>query len=240
LLVALVDALSLAFNSSEYRYASAFTVQTFLTNVLMLQNFPILRYFSECCTSFGSGRPFWTLAVEWWIYMAFGYFFIVLNQQMTLYRVIIFSFLAIVPMYNLIGGSGNGLLMVWALGSASYLLFNSLKPPFGSLGIKWLLLLASIVCGYLRSWLTGMEAYDPIVAFCIAVFMLTAVMIANSYSFASSMQSFCKTLAGFSYTLYLVHYPILDFISTHFYEANRYFLFILGFVVSNIVSFCII
>jgi hypothetical protein len=44
----------------------------------MLQDFPGLPI-----TSFGSARPFWMLAIEWWIYLFVGavFFFIVKKKS---------------------------------------------------------------------------------------------------------------------------------------------------------------
>jgi peptidoglycan/LPS O-acetylase OafA/YrhL len=57
--------------SASFPYPLDFT--TFIGNLVMLQDFPGLnKYSSLNITSLGSGRPFWTLAVEWWIYMFFG------------------------------------------------------------------------------------------------------------------------------------------------------------------------
>src|SRR4051794_14178125 len=68
-------------------YHHAFSVKAFIGNLLMLQDFPFqpqiydffLKTFSLNLssilpiTSFGSARPFWTIAIEWWIYMLFGW-----------------------------------------------------------------------------------------------------------------------------------------------------------------------
>jgi len=234
----LVDFLSLALNTRTYHYESAFNVQTFFANVLMLQDFPHGQLLDTvCCTSFGSARPFWTLAVEWWIYMAFGYLFLKLIHKVTLFRAFIFSLIAVVPIYNLIGGRGNGLLMDWMLGALAYLAFRSLKPYSGSQSIKWILLLAIVICAGERVRMTGMEVYDPIFAFCVTLFILILLFIFNSFLFGRKVRLFFKALAGFSYTLYLIHYTVLDFLSVHFYGSNPWMLFGVGFIFSNVLSF---
>jgi peptidoglycan/LPS O-acetylase OafA/YrhL len=44
--------------------------RTFAGNVLMLQDFPVLRV-----DRLGTGRMLWSVAMEWWIYMGFGALF---------------------------------------------------------------------------------------------------------------------------------------------------------------------
>lgn len=65
--VLFIDFLSIRLSESGYRYWSAFDVKTFVGNLFLLQDFPGLPI-----TSFGSARPFWTLAIEWWIYLLSG------------------------------------------------------------------------------------------------------------------------------------------------------------------------
>lgn len=50
---------------------------TFVANLFMLQHTPFNRYFDWLPTfqPFGTGRPFWTIAVEWWLYALFGIVF---------------------------------------------------------------------------------------------------------------------------------------------------------------------
>ena len=93
-----IDAISVLLSESGYRYWSAFSVKTFVGNVFMLQDFPGMPI-----TSFGSARPFWTLAIEWWIYLFVSAvsFFIFKDRSLPLLAcVVVFS---VVPLYNLLG-----------------------------------------------------------------------------------------------------------------------------------------
>ena len=44
----------------------------FMGNVLMLQDYPLLLNYTGI-TNFGTAHVLWTLAIEWWIYLAFGW-----------------------------------------------------------------------------------------------------------------------------------------------------------------------
>ena len=56
-----------------------------ITNLLMLQNYPLASYLPENTyfEAIGTGRPWWTVAVEWWFYCAFGaaYFFLLRRDR---------------------------------------------------------------------------------------------------------------------------------------------------------------
>ena len=70
ILVALVDPLF-------RRIGDANSVGTFLANIFMVHHTPFNRILDGLprFNAFGSGRQFWTIAVEWWLYTLFGVFF---------------------------------------------------------------------------------------------------------------------------------------------------------------------
>ena len=61
-------------------YRDADSVKNFVGNIFMLQDHPVFNYGISRInpefniSAFGSGRPLWSVAVEWWIYMFFGFF----------------------------------------------------------------------------------------------------------------------------------------------------------------------
>lgn len=57
----------------EYPYFYNFSIRNFLGNLLMLQSYPFIG--SIGIESFGTARPFWTVAIEWWTYIFFGVLF---------------------------------------------------------------------------------------------------------------------------------------------------------------------
>lgn len=67
-LVTVMD-LIIKLNKPEvYSFTNAFNIKTLLGNLLFLQDIPDSAH--AWVTSFASARPFWTLSVEWWIYLA--------------------------------------------------------------------------------------------------------------------------------------------------------------------------
>jgi peptidoglycan/LPS O-acetylase OafA/YrhL len=208
----------------------------------MLQDYSIFSLIPyKLVHCFGTAKPFWTLAIEWWIYLSFGYLLLVIlrKKKISLLNLLLFSFFSIVPVFNLIMGRGNGLTTYWLFGSLVYLisslnLLNEVRK-----NIKLILILFFSGLGFLRAYLK-MEAYDPIFAFFLAITLWLVIDYFKDQKLSSIAIKIIKYNASFSYTLYLIHYSILSFIKTHFDGSlNPYILFIIGFIISNIVSILI-
>ena len=139
LFVLVLDYISKSISPQAYSYTDAFDIKTFLGNIFMLQDFPFLKHISFPITSFGSARPLWTLAIEWWIYLWFGMLIIkIFKAKPSIITIVCFLFLCIVPLYNLISGRGNGLTLFWLFGLLNIDLFVGLSLAdilFVSLGI---------------------------------------------------------------------------------------------------------
>jgi peptidoglycan/LPS O-acetylase OafA/YrhL len=244
LFVFLVDFFSLKWGGQE-SYENAFNFSTITANFFMLQDYPLARLIGFQCTSFGSGRPFWTLAIEWWIYMFYGFLVLKLmleNKCPDLINFIILGFLIIVPLYNAIDGRGNGLTLYWIFGMIVCFIYPKYKLfiTHKHILIKVLLFIAICVIICLRFLVNGMKAYDPIVAFFLAFLMLVSLELSTKIKIKHLLGKIVRFNASYAFTLYLVHYSILDFLSTHFKASqNPYFLFILGFFLSNIAAIII-
>ncbi|MEO6903513.1 MAG: acyltransferase [Bacteroidia bacterium] len=235
--VLILDLISKNVNPDLYLYDKAFNVKTFIGNVFMFQDF----FPHTVITSFGSARPFWTLAIEWWIYLLFGYLLLVIlkKNKVNLSNLLILSFVSFVPLFNLIMGRGNGLTTYWLFGSMIYLIstLNILK----SVNHTIKLLLAFVITGLaLTRAYYKMDAYDPIFAFLLAISIWLIIDIYKDKNISKKITKLIKYNASYSYTLYLVHYSILDFIKAHFDKTiSPYLLFIVGFIIANIISILI-
>ncbi len=82
-----------------------------------------------------------------------------------------------------------------------------------------------------------MKAYEPIFAFLLAIVLLLIIDLSKNIKFQTKFIIFIRLIAGYSYTLYLIHYSIFNIIVLCFSQKiNSYLLFIIGFIISNIVS----
>ncbi|MDO8368160.1 MAG: acyltransferase [Saprospiraceae bacterium] len=236
-----IDLISINITPESYNFESAFNLKTFIGNLFMFQDYPIFSFLAINVTSFGSARPFWTLAIEWWIYLWFGYIMLVIlkNKKMTLLNILILTFLSIVPVYNLLKGRGDGLIVYWLFGAIIFI-FSTLNLLVG-ISQKFKIFIVIILSGLslVRAYLI-MNAYDPIFAFLLAIVLWLLIDIYKNKNISIRIAQIIRFNASFSYTLYLVHYSILAFLKIHFSQnINPYLLFTIGFLISNIISILI-
>jgi peptidoglycan/LPS O-acetylase OafA/YrhL len=237
-----LDLLSKALSPDTYKYDETFNAKTLVGNILMLQDFPISVEFDiGGVESFASARPFWTLAVEWWIYMLFGFITLVVFKAdiRWLTKAIWGVALSIVPIYNLVGGRGNGLTAVWLLGTVVFILLATDVLQGVSTVTKTFFAVVTCALGLTRAY-DQMEAYDLVFAFLLATSMWLVIDLTKGVEFNKVSRYVISLTAGYAYTLYLVHYSILDFVQVHAPRwglSNRWALFLIAFATSNVVAF---
>jgi peptidoglycan/LPS O-acetylase OafA/YrhL len=238
----ITDLISQGINSETYGYANAFNLRTLIANVLMLQDYPLhnIQWFPDQIkiTSFGSGRPLWTLAIEWWIYLSFGYLVLVILKKntITFFNYLLLFILSVIPLFNLILGRGNGLTTFWIFGLLVFVI--STLNILDSVGkkMKILFLFVFSILAVVRAYVV-MDAYDAIFAFLLSLAFWLVIDLAKNTKIPVTLTKIIKYNASFSYTLYLTHYTILSFLQTHFiHSINPYILFFSGFILTNVMS----
>ena len=240
LFILVIDFISKSLSPYTYLYSDAFNTKTLIGNVFMFQDFPFLKYINYRITSFGSGRPLWTLAIEWWIYLWFGVLMIkIIKNKPSLLTLACFGFLCIVPAYNLFTGRGHGLTMFWLFGVLIGIVYDKYKTIRLSNVSKTVILLFVLGLAGLRVIMT-MEEYDPIFAFLLAGSLLIGMDLCSKIKANKQVATIIRLVANYSYTLYLIHFSIFDFIITH-YKGNTdpHLLFLIGFLGSNILALAI-
>lgn len=239
LFVLTVDSLSRSLYPAAYPYEDGFNLKTFIGNLLMLQDVPFANYlFGGRMTSFGSGRPFWSLAIEWWIYLFFGWAVLRLlpNRGERWINLLLFVPLLIVPSFNFWGGHGNGLMVTWLLGALAYVVIaggylRQISQSNLLLCSAWLLILTIV-----RFLKTGLE-YDPILAFLSTAVILLLIQYLRGFVWPAKVTWLIRKAAAYSFTLYLIHYAILDLLRSAFGEsASSVMLLVSGFLLSNLCA----
>lgn len=123
--VVLLDWPMIRFSVGQYDFSNQFNVKTIFANIFMLQDFPLDYYLPglslRVSESLGSARPFWTLPIEWWLYMWFGIF--IVEYKFSKNRIwfwVVGLFSSLVPIYNVLAGRGNGLSVSFILAGLLY------------------------------------------------------------------------------------------------------------------------
>ncbi|PTT49208.1 acyltransferase family protein [Aeromonas sp. HMWF016] len=229
--IVVIDFFSKSINGSLYAYNEAFNVKTFISNVFMLQDYPFINF----VTSFGSARPLWTVAIEWWIYLFVGaLFFTLKNKSKNAFVYFFIVFLSIVPMYNLIGGRGNGLTLYWVYGVMIYYIFERAILKSVSVISMFIMMIALVVMACYRV-MSDLQEYDYLFALYIAGVIVLLVEISTRFNFNAIVVRVSTFLASYSYSLYLIHYSIFDFLVTRY--GGGYTVFFTAFIFSNVVSY---
>lgn len=244
LFVWLVDQIHIAIAPGHYVYFNAFNIRTFTANLFMLQDLGILHAITGYkIEAFGSARPFWTVAIEWWIYMCFGWMMLVIygNEMTTLMRrardIIVLSILLPVPIYYLIGGNGGGLVAVWLMGFMVFIGLKFQKTAQNKVKTNLLFFILTFMSAVVRTIKINAN-YDMVsaCAFALSLFFLLCAMQGSKKSYNGYKKKVIRFMADYSFSLYLIHYTILEFLLIWKDDCNPYALLCVMLLFSNLIA----
>jgi peptidoglycan/LPS O-acetylase OafA/YrhL len=143
LLVALLDWFSS--RAPGYPYGADYNLGTGIANLAMLQDFPLFQILRRLhvpeqdwfVKSFGSGRQFWTVSIEWWIYVTVGVAaFLALRRKAGVWLFAVLALACIEPLYNFVGGPGDSLTFTWMLGGLACLALARIEAAAWAGGLR--------------------------------------------------------------------------------------------------------
>ncbi|MDB5405590.1 MAG: Acyltransferase family protein [Rhodospirillales bacterium] len=243
----------------EYEWHRDYNLQTWIANLFMLQDFPLFQTLRRLgfhdnpwfVSEFGSARPFWTISIEWWIYMLFGA--VVLRwlrdgHKLGALAILVLALVAIEPIYYFVGGYDQCLGLLWLTGMAASILYLRLPqiteqwPQFDD--ARWLRIFLVIAGGALVAMAGRLFANHAEVSelqfglfLGIFIFGLLFACSASRFTVPKSIERGVGFVAGYSYSLYLTHHTILEFLSVRLSgEVANAALFWMAIVMSNVVA----
>lgn len=233
-------------------YPTNFNVITFLQNLASLQNHPAthgsIEAFFFSSSQFGTGRPLWTVSVEWWLYISFGMLCFLGRRMLNSLPLLgVFVFCSYVPFINLMGSYAGGLTLIWGLGCLGF--WSLSRVRWNEIGLAPVIIfgvLSSVAAVYQLQSTVGHYAtpnvnpYDMkfmlyLSSAVLSVIIGTQVFGKPTFTKAHFRQP-VKFLARYSYTLYLIHYTILIFLSSVLKNTSVWFVLIAVFVISNLCA----
>lgn len=197
---------------------TTFTVPTLLGNVAFLQELFV--------PPFGSNTPLWSLSYEFWAYLAFPLLFrAALGTAPAWARAI--SAAAGVVLLVVLGGQFPFYFCIWSLGALVALVHNSgaiaLRSPIVRITAGALFAAALLVA---RGRLLHRRLLeDFVLGVATAVFVAARLAAASAREPARPSTRYARwgdILAGFSYTLYATHYPVVAFFQTLLVGDHRW------------------
>ncbi|MBR3149657.1 MAG: acyltransferase [Eubacterium sp.] len=234
--IAVIDYLSIRINGSAYLFYDAYSVKQFIGNIFMLQEMSLNQLIPNfSIVSFGSGRPLWTLSVEWWIYFLFAHVYLIVanKKRFDLKSLVLLALFIFFPMDFLVQGSQRSIGAVFVLGVLAYSIYDKISKK-----LALPVFLASFLL-YAAYGAVFKNAYD-IPSFIILWIMLCFGVKTFEIKSASNKSTRNKTLAfvsGSTSMLYLLHYSIIDFIYNLSFSENVYLKFSLGIIISVVLAF---
>jgi peptidoglycan/LPS O-acetylase OafA/YrhL len=192
----------------------------FLGNLLMLQDYPVFQAIHRLVGDwfyvrpYNTAEPFWTIPIEFWIYVVFGLAFFGLGVRERL-RWLPSALLALVALpvviWNAAAGGGNGLSLVWLVGAVgAYVWVGAWHRSAYKLQIGATVFLAAGICLLGRGLKTGWNFQDLAMVLCEAMLVITSVsMVDGLRTLPGAIRGACAFVASYSYSLYLVHNTVL-------------------------------
>jgi peptidoglycan/LPS O-acetylase OafA/YrhL len=213
-------------------------------------------------TAFGFNGILWTLVVEWWIYMIFGW--VVIGSlalagkrkrgngyKATFLVVAALLSLPLVGMFE----QSSSLIIVWFVGVVMMLAISSKKVRtklsnplvIRALGVLFgLSLISAFLAAYVAFAWTN-QFYDLSLGVALSMSVFLGVLLFNAGGFkktlnllaSSRIAKWSATGASFSYTLFLTHYPIIIFLAGLHLPFNRFLMLIPILLITNVTAFCL-
>jgi peptidoglycan/LPS O-acetylase OafA/YrhL len=244
LFILLADTISLRIASEAYAHHGALDAKTALGNVLMLENFPVLDILHHRVVTvpaidrLGSGRPLWTLAVEWWIYMFFGWLVLARRQDRPWRYWTVLALFSIVPAWNAVTGLGDGVALAWLYGAVGCALMWRGAPGAFSRRTWTAAACFCTASTIVRAAFCNGRAYDGVLVALTAATLTTGIFAlqVSRMVVPARLRTFVRNAADYSFTLYLVHYTVLEATALARGRASDPALVVIGIVASNLVA----
>ena len=194
-----------------------FPIAPRLSGSIMLGNILFLQGIST--VTFGSNGPLWSLSYEFWYYVLFPLIVLAYPAEKVGRSTVLYLAAAFAVIF-FIGETISLYFLIWLLGAA----LNLAPERSGSPGRLWVLMVIGAVVvavAVLKFKPADNEYSDFFVGIASAAFIFAMLRI-RSRSKSGLYSRTARRLAGFSYTLYLVHVPALQFVSAWLVPGRRW------------------
>jgi peptidoglycan/LPS O-acetylase OafA/YrhL len=224
ILTFILDSISVNYFGYEGYNSSSENLFNFIGNLFYLQNIFVDVY--------GSNAPLWSLNYEFWYYMLFPAVFVLLVTKRSR-KLKLLYLISIVLILSLMNSRMGSYFAVWLIGTFVMLLprINSLINRFTPL-LATILLLITIpirplmMTGRLftNEWTEDLLVIDLLIGLAFGFLIYSMIHIVSDkirHLDHKRLGKVAKLLAGFSFSLYLIHYPIIN--TVYYWSASKGF-----------------
>lgn len=211
----------------------------------MLVGYPVKNLSVD---AFGSLKPVWTVNLEFWLYVFFGFLMLSGNLGKGWVRMLaILIFLASVPpiLAGVTNGRGLGLTFVWLAGAIYYRLGVMERFPVRGVYFNAFGLACCLYLLFAKRIMATEHGYDLRYSLTIAGACIFGIECYRALRLgdrgALAIRRFSDFLASYSYSLYLIHYtllaPILIWLKTQPSHASKYLALVFVILLCNAVAY---
>ena len=190
-------------------------------------------------------------------WLVIGSFALIRKEKRSISYKVIFLVVAAFLSLLLIGmfQQSSSFIIVWFVGVLLMLAISSeavnakLSSPLGTrlLTVLFVLSLASSAFAGYATFAWTEQYYDVSLGILLALFVFLGVLLLNNGGFKQASKairnkrftSWTAVGAGFSYTLFLTHYPIIIFLAGLNLPVNRFLMLLPILLITNVTAFCI-
>lgn len=229
------DYLSVLHSGPESNYS--ISLINFFSNTFFLQTI-----FSPV---YGTNGPLWSLSNEFWYYILFPtiFIFLIKNKHKLFYKLI--NLCVIIIIVGLIHNKIEGFI-IWMLGVLVFWVYSK-EYVFKNIAIQYLLIILSsllwgfsIVFSKINSSDNLLISNDLLIGISFSIFLIAVknsklFMIKNIF-----LKKFSLFLSEISFSMYLVHFPIVILIFSFFYKDNKQELSFYNFIIFTLITFLLI
>jgi peptidoglycan/LPS O-acetylase OafA/YrhL len=228
-------------------------VAAFVGNLLMLHDYPHFQLLELMHVDmwwrirpYNTAEPFWTVAVEFWLYVAVGLFFfcVLLGERIRRsYLWILTALSAPVLLWNTVAGGGGSLSLGWMVGAlAAYLIA---RIEVAGTGVRWRILPWCLIgCGAValaaRAVTAGFDAYDLHTAVLMAIIIFGVLIALNRIDgVARWVAAPTSFFASYSYSLYLTHNTVLVVVFEQTQSLSKPVSIVIGVVLAQLAAWLV-
>jgi peptidoglycan/LPS O-acetylase OafA/YrhL len=241
ILTFILDSISVSYFGYEGFNTISENLLSFIGNLFYLQNITVDVY--------GSNAPLWSLNYEFWYYMLFPILILLLLTKRN-WNLKFIYLLAIVLIISLMNSRMDSYFAVWLIGTCVLLLprINYLIKSFIPILSFFLLLIIIpvrplVMTGRLftNQWTEDLLLVDLLIGLAFGLFIYTMLHIVSDkirhvdYRWLNRV---AKLLAGFSFSLYLIHYPIIN--TVYYWGAQQGFSGLQPSVISVVIEILLV
>jgi peptidoglycan/LPS O-acetylase OafA/YrhL len=221
-----------------------------LGNLLLLFDYPLFQLLEIAHVDmwwrirpYNTGEPFWTVAIEFWIYIAMSllFFCAIKRERIRAGWVVLLALISVpVIVWNAADGAGKALSLTWLVGGMAGFLVVFMGTDSAAARSKllaWIIVVCGIASLGARIVKLGFDPYDLQTNFLMTLIFFGMFLRLNQATTAWKIPTaVAKFGASYSYSLYLVHNTVLVIVFENTRGWPKPYAIAFGVVLAHLVA----